>query len=259
MSKLSDALAAGKFVVTVELDPPRGADLDPLGELAGRLSGKADAVVVSDNRGAIARMSPVMACRHLIANGGPEVIMTLTCRDRNRLGLTSELLAAAAAGVENLLVVSGDFVTLGDQPGSRPVYDLDSVQALLLASALAQGQDLAGELSGPAPFYLGATLAPDASLLGLQTMKFMKKSKAGAAFFITKPIRDASGLEALAQQAGAGEAKIIAGLELEADQEPSGAAELAQALKAGGIAAGVHLACPDNQQRLPELVGQLGL
>ncbi len=257
MSKFSDALAGGKFVVTVELDPPRGPSLQELDALAASLAPQADAVVVSDNRGAVARLSPVLAAHHLIKHTPAEVILTLTCRDRNRLALTSEMLAAAAGGVRNLLLVSGDFVTLGDQPGARPVYDLDSVQALMLASAMAQGRDLAGELSGPAAFFLGASLPAATEPPGLAGIKFAKKLKAGAGFFITQPVSGAAQLEALTQLPPAAGCKLIAGLELKAEEEAGPLVELAKELKGGGKAAGVHLACPDNPQRLAELLDKL--
>ena len=98
--------------------------------------------------------------------------MTLACRDRNRLALTSDLLAAWALGVRNLLLVSGDFVSLGDHPQAKPVYDLDSVQALGLVAELAAGRDLAGsELAGAPEFFVGAAVAPGAEPLALQLMK----------------------------------------------------------------------------------------
>lgn len=257
MSKFSDALAGGKFVVTVEVDPPRGASLGELDVLAGSLASKADALVVSDNRGAVARMSPVLTAHHLIKHAQAEVILTLTCRDRNRLALTSEMLAAAAGGVENLLLVSGDFVTLGDQPGSRPVYDLDSVQALGLASLLAQGRDFSGELSEPVAFFMGASLPVATEPPGLAGIKFAKKLKAGAGYFMTQPVSSAADLEALAQLSMAAEAKIIAGLELGAEEEAGPLLDLAKELKGGGKAAGVHLACPQAPQRLAELVDKI--
>lgn len=257
MSKFSDALAGGKFVVTVELDPPRGPALKDLDALAQSLASKADAMVISDNRGAVARMSPVLAAHHLIKHTPAEVILTLTCRDRNRLALTSEMLAAAAGGVQNLLLVSGDFVTLGDQPGSRPVYDLDSVQALLLASQMAQGRDFSGELAGPVAFFLGAGLPVATEPPGLAGIKFAKKLKAGAGFFMTQPVSSAAQIEALAKLPSAAGTKIIAGLELKAEEEAGPLLELARELKGGGKAAGVHLACPEAPQRLSELLDKL--
>lgn len=257
MSRFAEVLRAKDFVLTVELDPPRGPELGSLAELASSLADKVDAVVVSDNRLASARLSPVLASRHLLQHSGAEVIMTLTGRDRNRLALTSELLAAAAAGVENLLLVSGDFVSLGDQPGAKPVYDLDSVQLLLLASGLNEGRDPAGDLEGPATFFLGAGLAPEARPLEPQVIKLKKKLAAGADFLITRPLRGLEGLQEFAAVAGTPPVKLIAGVEVPAEGEPQVALELAREVKASGLAAGVHLAWPGAQERLPELLAQL--
>ena len=257
MSSFSDALAAKEFVITVELDPPRGPDLAPLIRLASELAERVDAVVISDNRLATARLSPLMASQRLREQAGAEVIMTLTCRDRNRLALTSDMLAAAAAGVDNLLLVSGDFVNLGDQPGAKPVYDLDSVQALLLAADLARGRDLAGELEGSANFFLGSGLAPESLPRAPQVMKFKKKISAGAGFFMTKPLGGLEGLQAFVEAAGPMEAKLLAGVEVAAEAEPEAAAALAQEVKASGLAAGVHLAWPGAPERLPELLARI--
>jgi methylenetetrahydrofolate reductase (NADH) len=257
MSKFSQALAAKDFLLTVELDPPRGPELGPLTELAKQLAAKVDAVVVSDNRGAQARLSPLLAGHALVKHSGAEVIMTLTCRDRNRLALISDLLGAAAAGIENLMLVSGDYVSLGDQPGTKPVYDLDSVQLLQLAGQMAQGRDPAGELAGPTPFILGASLAPEARPLGPQVIKLKKKLAAGAGFLITRPLRGLAGLQEFAAAAGELPVKLIAGVEVAAGTEPADTLALAREIKAAGLVAGVHLAWPEQPQRLPELVGQL--
>ncbi len=247
MSSFGDALAAGEFVITVELDPPAGPDLAPLIDLASELNGQVDAFVISDNRLASARLSPVLAGQRLSQEAGAEVIVTLTCRDRNRLALTSEMLAAAAAGLDNLLLVSGDFVNLGDQPGAKPVYDLDSVQALVLA----------GGLNGAARFLLGSGLAPEASPQPPQVMKFNKKLRAGAGFFMTKPLSGLAGLEAFVEAAGPLEAKLIAGVEVTDEAGPEAAATLAKEVKASGLAGGAHLSWPGAPQRLPELLALL--
>ena len=163
MTSFAQALKDRGFVVTAELDPPRGVDLGPLMELAGRIAGQVDALVISDNQGANLRQSPWWAAHRLAETTPAEVILTLTCRDRNRLALAGDILAAAAAGVDNLLLVSGDFISLGDHPQAKPVYDLDSVQALMLAQGLAQGHDLNGQaLAGAPELFLGAVLAPEA-------------------------------------------------------------------------------------------------
>lgn len=258
-TKFQEALAAGEFVSSVELDPPKGVDLGPLKELAKELSGRVHAVVISDNQAAEVRMAPLAVAR-LCLDQGCEVVMTLACRDRNRLALTSDLLAAWALGVRNLLLVSGDFVSLGDHPQAKPVYDLDSVQALGLVAELAAGRDLAGgELAGAPEFFAGAALAPRAEPLALQLMKARKKLRAGAGFLITQPLEQAAQLAALDELSGAGGAPLLAGVEAGGPGERESAAALAAEIKSGGLAAGVHLSMPAAQEGLPELLDLCGL
>jgi 5,10-methylenetetrahydrofolate reductase len=260
MAKLAQALADKKFVITVELDPPRGVAIAGLKALAAGLAGRVDAVVLSDNRGACPRQAPCWLAHVLGAHAGLEVIMTLTCRDRNRLALTSEMLAAAAAGVENLLLVSGDFVSLGDHPGAKPVYDLDSVQALQLATALMAGHDLGGQDLADAPtFFLGSSLAAHANPLGPQVMKYRKKLQAGADFFITQPLNALGTMEAFLDQAGEPGAPIIAGVEMGAPGEMEAKADLARRIKATGMAAGLHLSLPAAPAQLPAFLDACGL
>ncbi len=259
MAKFEEALAADKFVVTVELDPPRGGDLAALKKVAGQLKGRVDAVVLSDNRRAVARLNPLTAAEALKSDG-VEVILTLTCRDRNRLALTSDLLAAQAAGVENVLLVSGDFVTLGDQPDAKPVYDLDSVQALQLAGRLAEGRDLSeAELDGPARFFLGGVVAVGANPLPPQVIKFKKKIQAGAGFFITLPLSGLDQLKNFIDHIGSTEAKIVAGVEAKTAEDLAAAASLFKEVKGSGLAAGAHLATPDHDESLVDLLDRCGL
>ena len=224
MTSFAQVLEAKDFVVTVELDPPKGVDTTVQEERAAALSGRVDALVLSDNLGARARLAPVALAGRLREAVDCALIVTLTCRDRNRLGLTSEMLALAAAGVETLLVVSGDHPTLGDHPGAMPVYDLDSVQALQLAAELNQGRDLAGNALESAPRLLaGATCAPQASPLEPQLVKFRKKLGAGAHFFITLPLDEAAAVDRFREQAGgeAAEVPILAGVEVGAEMDAS--------------------------------------
>jgi methylenetetrahydrofolate reductase (NADPH) len=190
MSKLREALAAGKFVLVAELKPPKGVALDKMLAPVQDLNGKVAAFSVPDNEHARMRLSP-MAAGRVVKDAGGEVLLHLTCRDRNRLALQSDLLGAAALGLENLLVVSGDYVTLGDHPQAKPVYDADSVQLLQIARGLMEGHDSAGlPLSGNPAFYLGAVAVPEAEPLAPQLIKLGKKVAAGAQFFITPPVFD---------------------------------------------------------------------
>jgi len=154
------------------------------------LKGRVTAFSVPDNEHANMRLSVLAACRLVIEAGG-EPLLHLTCRDKNRLALESELLGAAALGIDNLLLVSGDYVTLGDHPDAKPVYDADSVQLLQIAQGLMAGQDSAGQpLDGNPAFFLGAVVIPEAEPLEPQLIKFEKKVAAGAQFFITPAVFD---------------------------------------------------------------------
>jgi methylenetetrahydrofolate reductase (NADPH) len=257
MNRFGQTLKDKSFLVTVELEPPKGSDLGPLQELAKELSGRVDAVVLADNPRAEARMDPVMAAHKLLRHAEVEVILTLTCRDRNRLALTSQMLGAAAAGVESLLIVSGDFVSLGDHPQAKPVYDLDSVQALQLARLLSQGRDMAGhDLNGAPTLVLGAALSPQAEPLGAQLLKLRKKMRAGADFIMTMPL---AGQEAYAKlKAEAGDLKLIAGVAAEEPASRESAADLVKALKASG-ADGIHLSSSAAQEELPAFMTACGL
>lgn len=259
MSKFEQALADKGFVLTVELDPPRGVDLAPLLGLAGRLTGRVDALVVSDNRGATPRLSALAAGARLAAQGA-EVILTLTCRDMNRLALTSQMLAAGAAGIGNLLLVSGDYVSLGDHPGAKPVYDLDSVQALGLAAGLVQGRDLAGQELDPAPrFYLGAAVAAQAEPLPPQFIKLKKKARAGARFVITSPLSSLAQLEGFCRQAADLGVKVLAGLEVSDPGQRQEVAGLLREIRGSDLVAGAHLSMPAAQDDLPALLDACGL
>jgi 5,10-methylenetetrahydrofolate reductase len=182
-------LLSGKFTVTAELSPPKGTDISGMMKEAGLIKDAVDAVSVTDNQRAIMRMSPLAACSAL-SRDGFETIMHLTCRDRNRLALQSELLGAAYLGIKNVLVMSGDHPAKGDHPGAKPVYDLDSVQLLDMISRLNSGVDISGNrLEGKTEFFAGAV--SNTELTGAALMKLEKKIKAGAHFIITQAVFDA--------------------------------------------------------------------
>ncbi len=190
MSKLAEVLEAGQFAVVAELKPPKGIKVEGMLAPVQTLKGRVTAFSVPDNEHAEMRLSALAAC-HLVKEAGGEPILHLTCRDKNRLALESELLGAAALGIENILLVSGDYVTLGDHPDAKPVYDADSVQLLQVARGMMSGQDSAGlALDGSPNFYLGAVVIPEAEPLAPQLIKFEKKVAAGAQFFVTPAIFD---------------------------------------------------------------------
>lgn len=210
MSKLKEALAGGKFPIIVELKPPKGIDPEAMLAPVTSLNGRVTAFSIPDNEHAKMRLSPVAAAQLVKAAGG-EPLIHLTCRDRNRLALESELLGAAALGVENVLVVSGDYINQGDHPEAKPVYDADSVQLLQIAKGMMAGRDSAGnELKGAPTFYLGAVAIPEADPLGPQVLKIKKKMAAGVDFLITAPIYDLNKLQEFRQKLPSPEVRLIA-------------------------------------------------
>lgn len=187
--KLTDCFKKSKCVVTCEVGPPKGIELQKLMDELVPLKGKAHAFNVTDLQSSVLRVGSMATCR-LLKDRGLEPIMQLTCRDRNRLGLQSDVLSAAVLGIENLLCLTGDHPKLGDHPQAMPVFDLDSVQLLSAVKLLMDGKDMAGnELEGRAPeFSLGAVVNPGADPLEPQIVKMEKKVAAGAEFFQTQAV-----------------------------------------------------------------------
>ena len=185
-----EKIVSNRFVITAEVAPPRGTDWRPVVESIEPLRGKVDAFNVTDCQRSMVRMAPLPMAK-LLKDSGYEPILQLTCRDRNRIALQSELLGAYALGIENVCLMTGDFTTLGDQPDAKPVFDLDSVQLIELASQLNSGRLLNGkELKGKVDLFIGAVYNPFAGPEILQIWKLEKKIKAGARFIQTQPIYD---------------------------------------------------------------------
>jgi 5,10-methylenetetrahydrofolate reductase len=188
---LREKIAAGRFVITVEMEPPRGSDVEPVLSKIARLAPFVDAVNIADSPMANLRMSPIALAHIMQADAGVESIFHLTCRDRNLLGLQAELLGAAALGVRNLLALTGDPPEKGDHPKASGVFDVDSLGLAALARSLNQGVDLNGRaLDKPTRFFIGGVANPGAEDLGLEIAKFEKKIAHGVDFFQTQPIFD---------------------------------------------------------------------
>lgn len=187
--KLIERFKQGKFVITCEVGPPKGIEMEELISQLEHLRGKVDAFNVTDLQSSVLRVGSLATCR-LLKDKDLEPIMQLTCRDRNRLALQSDVLSAAVLGIDNLLCLTGDHPKLGDHPGAMPVFDLDSVQLLSAVKALMGGKDLAGnDLQGrPPQFCLGAVVNPGADPLEPQLLKMEKKIQAGAQFFQTQAV-----------------------------------------------------------------------
>ncbi|HTZ11871.1 MAG TPA: methylenetetrahydrofolate reductase [Candidatus Margulisiibacteriota bacterium] len=186
-----EKIKAGKFLLTSEVGPPKGIDTTQLLQDAELIRGRVDGINVTDLQSSVMRLGSLAVCS-LLKQKGFEPIFQMTCRDRNRLALQSDLLSAAALGIENVLILTGDHTTLGDHPQAKPVFDLDSVQLLQVARKLQEGFDMNGnKLEGAPPrFCLGAVVNPGADPLEPQIAKMEKKIAAGAEFFQTQAVYD---------------------------------------------------------------------
>jgi methylenetetrahydrofolate reductase (NADPH) len=212
---LKEKIQAGKFVVTTEVGPPKGIDTAALINRLALLRDRIDAVNVTDLQSSVMRLGSLAVCSILKQNGYDPVFQ-LTCRDRNRLALQSDVLSAAALGIENILILTGDHPSLGDHPEAKPVYDLDSVQLLKAASRLAEGFDMNGNrLEGPLPrLYIGGVVNPAADPVEPEIIKMEKKIEAGARFFQTQAIFDPALFASFLKKTAHLAAPVIAGIVL---------------------------------------------
>ena len=187
--KITECFDRGEFVVTAEVGPPKGIDISPIVEEAKEYLSGITAVNVTDCQSSVMRMGSLATCKAL-KDAGLTPIYQLTCRDRNRIALQSDLLSAAAFGIENLLLLTGDHTKLGDHPQAKPVFDLDSVSLLYTVKTLESGYDLAGnELVGEPPkFAKGAVVSPCSDSIDAQLAKMERKVMAGAQYFQTQAV-----------------------------------------------------------------------
>ena len=189
--RITELFDNGQFVVTAEVGPPKGIHVDHLVEEAKTYLSDITAVNVTDNQSSVMRMGSLPACVAL-KNAGLTPILQLTCRDRNRIALQSELLGAAMLGIENILCLTGDHTKMGDHPGAKPVFDLDSVSLLHTACQLEKGVDLGGQplVGEPPKFAKGAVVSPCSDSLDAQLAKMERKVMAGAEYFQTQAVFD---------------------------------------------------------------------
>jgi methylenetetrahydrofolate reductase (NADPH) len=212
MSKLQEKLENREFIVTGEIGPPKGVDITKCLQDAEMLRDHVVGINVTDLQSAVLRIGSMGVCANLVSRG-IEPIYQLTCRDRNRLALQSDLLSAWALGIENVLCLTGDHPILGDHAEAKPVYDLDSVQLLKAASTLNQGHDMAGhELESSPAFFLGAVVTPGAEPLEPQIIKMKKKIAAGAMFFQTQAVFEPGKFENFMDQVQGFGTPVIAGI-----------------------------------------------
>jgi len=191
-SNLEKILKAGHFAVTGELGPPQSADADEIRHKASLLKGNCDAVNITDNQTAIVRMSSIGA-GYLALQEGLEPIIQMTCRDRNRLAIQSDLLGAYAMGMRNLLALTGDHQRFGNHPTAKNVFDLDSVQLVRNVASMRDDKvfECGDPFTGQEPrFFVGAAAAPFADPIDFRPYRLAKKVKAGANFIQTQLVYD---------------------------------------------------------------------
>ena len=210
--KLSSLFQEGRFVVSGEVGPPKGAQADEVLQGAEVMAPYVDVVNVTDNQSAVMRLGS-LAVSHLLREAGIEPVFQLTCRDRNRIALQSDLLSAAALGIENVLLLTGDHMALGDYPTAKAVFDLDSVQLLVAARALNEGRELEGhELETRTDLCLGAVVNPGSDELETQFIKMQKKIDAGAQFFQTQAVYDPDRFTQFMERAAKFGVPVMAGI-----------------------------------------------
>ncbi|MBE3074952.1 MAG: methylenetetrahydrofolate reductase [Actinobacteria bacterium] len=295
-SRLEQVLADGKFAVTAELGPPKGADPQVIIDKAGLLKGHADAVNITDNQTAIARMCS-MAAAKLTMEQGLEPIMQMTCRDRNRLGIQADILGAAALGIKNLLCLTGDHQSFGNHPEAMGVFDLDSITLIRMVKDMRdEGIFQSGEeLTTPPQLFIGAAANPYADPFPFRALRLAKKVEAGIDFVQTQIIYNVEKFEEFMVQCrelgvterckilagvaplkSAGMARYmknrVAGMDVpDAVVERMGAAEDAQSEGIDVCAeiinrvrdiegvAGVHIMAVEWEAAVPEILGRAGL
>jgi methylenetetrahydrofolate reductase (NADPH) len=288
---LQKTLASGQPALTAEVMPPRGGDPSRSLAAAGALRDWVHAVNVTDGSRAVMRMSSLALCR-LLLDAGIEPVLQLACRDRNRIALQAELLGAHALGVRNLLCLTGDPVRAGDQPGARPVNELEAVRLLQLVQQFNGGQDpVQGVLpDGPTDLFAGAAADPQsASWSGLKS-RLLRKKQAGARFVQTQMVMDAEALKRFVGDLAAPlDLPVLAGVfllksarnaafinrvvpgahipqavidRLAAAPDPAAEGVAIAAEQVGAylqIAQGVHLMAIKAEERIPAILQQAGL
>jgi 5,10-methylenetetrahydrofolate reductase len=213
-SRFKEVLNSGKFVVTSEVAPPKGTNIEKMLHHIELLKDRVDGINVTDHQSSVMRFPSLGGCLHIKEMGG-EPILQMTCRDRNRMALEADLLLAYTRGIRNVLCLTGDAVTVGDHKEARGVFDLDSLQLLKTIRLLETGKDLGGnDLDGKVEFCAGAIVTPEQRPIEPQLIKFEKKVEAGAEFFQTQAIYDLDNFAKFMQYARQFPVKILAGIVL---------------------------------------------
>ena len=280
-------------MVTSEIGPPKGTNIEKMHHHIDLLKDKVVAMNVTDHQSSVMRFPSIGGCLAIRERGG-EPILQMTCRDRNRLALQAELLFAYTRGVTNVLCLTGDAVPVGDHKEAKGVFDLDSVQLLRTIRQLESGKDLGGnDLDGAVEFCAGAIVTPEANPIEPQLLKFEKKVEAGAEFFQTQAIYDLDNFAKFMKYARQFPVKILAGIVLltsarmakymtdnvpgifvpqnlidELAAAPKGeavkkgieiAGRMIAALKKDSICDGVHVMAIGREELVPDILAAAGL
>ncbi|TET40247.1 MAG: 5,10-methylenetetrahydrofolate reductase [Dehalococcoidia bacterium] len=209
-----EILNSGNFVVTSEIGPPKGTNIEKMLHHIDLLKDKVAALNVTDHQSSVMRFPSLGGCLAIKERGG-DPILQMTCRDRNRLALQAELLIAYTRGIRNVLCLTGDAVPVGDHKEAKGVFDLDSVQLLRAIRQMESGKDLGGnDLDGAVEFCAGAIVTPEARPIEPQLIKFEKKVESGAEFFQTQAVYDLDNFAEFMQYARKFPVKILAGIVL---------------------------------------------
>ena len=288
-----EALNSGKFVVTSEISPPKGTNIEKMCHHIDILKNEVDAINVTDHQSSVMRFPSIGGCLYIKEQGG-EPILQMTCRDRNQLALQAELLLAYVRGIRNVLCLTGDAVVVGDHKEAADVFELDSVQLLRTIRQLESGKDLGGnDLDGAVEFCAGAIVTPEARPIEPQLIKFEKKVAAGAEFFQTQAIYDLDNFTKFMEYARKFSVKVLAGIVLLASARmakymtenvpgifvpqdlidelagaPKGealnrgieiAGRMIAALKRDSICDGVHIMAIGREEVVPDILAAAGL
>ncbi len=288
-----EVLGSGKFVVTSELGPPKGTNLEKMIHHIDLLKDKVDALNLTDHQSSVMRF-PSLGGALLVKERGGEPILQMTCRDRNRLALQADLLFAYSRGIRNVLCLTGDAVVIGDHKDAKGVFDLDSSQLLASIRILEKGKDLGGnDLDGAVEFCAGAIGTPEANPIEPQLIKFEKKIEAGAEFIQTQAVYDLDNLKRFMNYARQFTVKVLPGVILltswrmaefmnknvpgvfvpqplidEMKAAPKGeavktgiriAGRMIRQIKEESICDGVHIMAIGREELVPEILREAGL
>ena len=292
-SQFKKALKSDKFIVTSEVAPPKGTNMEKIKHHIELLKDKVDAMNITDHQSSVMRF-PSLGGALLVKEMGGEPILQMTCRDRNRLALQADLLFASSRGIKNVLCLTGDSVVLGDHKEAKGVFDLDSSQLLAAIRRLEKGKDLGGnDLDGTVSFCAGAIVTPEADPIEPQLIKFEKKIEAGAEFIQTQAVYDLDNLKRFMDYAGQFPVKILAGIILltsapmarfmnknvagvtvpqdlidEMDAAPKGrklekgveiAGRMIKRIKEEKMCGGVHIMAIGKEELVPDIMSAAGL